>query len=43
MSDAAAKKQWDPILLSHSRILQSVASYLLLMGSLSLVVSNYMD
>ena len=37
--EAAAKKQWDPILLSHSRLLQSVASYLLVMGSFSLVVS----
>ena len=37
--EAAVKKQWDPILLSHSRLLQSVSSHLIVIGSFSLLVS----
>mmetsp|Transcript_15979 Transcript_15979/g.23325 ORF Transcript_15979/g.23325 Transcript_15979/m.23325 type:complete len:398 (-) Transcript_15979:1757-2950(-) len=35
--ESAVSKQWDPILISHKQLLQTVGTYLLSLGSFSLV------
>lgn len=41
--EAAVSKQWDPILVSHKQLLQTVGTYLLSLGSFSLVVCLFFN